>query len=56
MMCLFCHQRELEARTQIVQEMELDVVGIERTINSPSDLPTTWQSYFTTDGYVVLFL
>ena len=43
-------QKSLEDRTQVVQETELDVTGVERTINSVSDLPTTWQSYFTRDG------
>ena len=31
---------------------ELKVYGIERTINSSVDLPTTWQSYFMEDWYV----
>ena len=43
-------QKSLGDRTQVVQQTEIDVTGIERTINSVSDLPTTWQSYFSRDG------
>lgn len=43
-------QRRLEERTQTVERTELKVYGIERTINSAVDLPTTWQSYFMEDG------
>jgi len=46
--------RSLEERTQVVEETELTVVGVERTINSVSDLPTTWQVYFTKDGYELI--
>ncbi|XP_050418130.2 ciliogenesis-associated TTC17-interacting protein [Patella vulgata] len=42
----------LEERTQTVEAIELRVYGIERTINSKTDLPTTWQSYFTQDGHL----
>ncbi|XP_052817813.1 ciliogenesis-associated TTC17-interacting protein-like [Mya arenaria] len=44
--------RRLEERTQTVENTELKVYGIERTINSSIDLPTTWQSYFMKDGHL----
>lgn len=44
--------RRLEERTQTVEKTELKVYGIERTINSTIDLPTTWQSYFMKDGHL----
>ncbi|XP_013388664.1 ciliogenesis-associated TTC17-interacting protein-like [Lingula anatina] len=44
--------RALEERKQIVDNQDIVVHGIERTINSISDLPTTWQSYFTKDGHL----
>ncbi|KAL4222899.1 hypothetical protein ACF0H5_018939 [Mactra antiquata] len=44
--------RRLEERTQTVEKTELKVYGIERTINSAIDLPTTWQSYFMEDGHL----
>ncbi|XP_064613739.1 ciliogenesis-associated TTC17-interacting protein-like isoform X2 [Liolophura sinensis] len=44
--------KKLEDRTQVVDGVELKVWGIERTIHSKSDLPTTWQSYFTSDGFL----
>ena len=47
--CLFV-QRSLEERTQTIEGVELRVFGVERTINSHVDLPTTWQSYFMNDG------
>ncbi|XP_041365396.1 ciliogenesis-associated TTC17-interacting protein-like isoform X2 [Gigantopelta aegis] len=44
--------RGLNERTQTVQGVELPVIGIERTINSTVDLPTTWQSYFMSDCHL----
>ncbi|XP_064648234.1 ciliogenesis-associated TTC17-interacting protein-like [Lineus longissimus] len=44
--------KTLEERKQFVGDDDLEVVGVERTINSLSDLPTTWQSYFTLDGHL----
>ncbi|XP_025094609.1 ciliogenesis-associated TTC17-interacting protein-like isoform X2 [Pomacea canaliculata] len=44
--------RALEERTQSVEGVEIHVYGVERTINSTVDLPTTWQSYFMTDGHL----
>ena len=45
-----CVQRSLEERTQTIEGIEMRVYGVERTINSNVDLPTTWQSYFLNDG------
>ncbi|GFS27239.1 ciliogenesis-associated TTC17-interacting protein-like [Elysia marginata] len=42
----------LDERTQTVEDVELRVYGVERTINSTVDLPTTWQSYFMNDGHL----
>lgn len=44
--------RCLEERTQTVESVEMRVLGVERTINSTVDLPTTWQSYFLIDGHL----
>ncbi|CAG5116559.1 unnamed protein product, partial [Candidula unifasciata] len=44
--------KRLHERTQTVEDVELRVYGIERTIISTSDLPTTWQSYFMHDGHL----
>ncbi|KAK7110854.1 ciliogenesis-associated TTC17-interacting protein-like [Littorina saxatilis] len=44
--------RSLEERTQTIEGVELRVFGVERTINSNIDLPTTWQSYFINDGHL----
>jgi hypothetical protein len=44
--------KKLHERIQKVDEVELRVYGIERTIESKSDLPTTWQSYFLMDGHL----
>lgn len=42
----------LEERTQKIVEDEVRVIGIERTIHSKGDLPTTWQTYFLCDGHL----
>ncbi|XP_074659702.1 ciliogenesis-associated TTC17-interacting protein-like [Tubulanus polymorphus] len=44
--------KPLEERSQFVGNTELHVFGIERTINSVSDLPTSWQTYFIKDGHM----
>nr|XP_006816064.1 PREDICTED: uncharacterized protein C2orf62 homolog isoform X2 [Saccoglossus kowalevskii] len=44
--------RALEERKQTVGDHEIHVAGIERTIHSTHDLPTSWQSYFLTDGHL----
>lgn len=44
--------KNLDERTQTVEDVELRVYGIERTIHSTMDLPTTWQSYFMNDGHL----
>ncbi|XP_033116515.1 ciliogenesis-associated TTC17-interacting protein-like [Anneissia japonica] len=47
-----CHAsyRSLEDHSQMIGDTEVTVTGIERTIKSLSDLPTTWQTYFLRDG------
>ena len=50
----FATQKGLDERTQTVEDVELRVYGVERTINSTVDLPTTWQSYFMNDGYALI--
>ncbi|XP_078573296.1 ciliogenesis-associated TTC17-interacting protein-like isoform X1 [Branchiostoma floridae x Branchiostoma japonicum] len=44
--------KSLEERTETIGKEEVEVVGIERTIHSTADLPTTWQSYFLKDGHL----
>ncbi|ELU05627.1 hypothetical protein CAPTEDRAFT_229000 [Capitella teleta] len=44
--------RSLDARIQTILEKDLEVLGVERTINSSADLPTTWQSYYTKEGHL----
>ncbi|XP_070566321.1 ciliogenesis-associated TTC17-interacting protein-like [Ptychodera flava] len=44
--------RALDERKQTIGERELHVAGIERTIHSMHDLPTSWQSYFLSDGHL----
>lgn len=44
--------RSLEERTQTIESVEMRVFGVERTIDSIVDLPTTWQSYFLIDGHL----
>lgn len=44
--------KSLEERTQTIESVEVRVYGVERTINSEIDLPTTWQSYFMNDGHL----
>ncbi|KAK0070447.1 ciliogenesis-associated TTC17-interacting protein [Biomphalaria pfeifferi] len=44
--------KRLDERTQTVETVELRVFGIERTISSSVDLPTSWQSYFMKDGHL----
>lgn len=33
--------------------VEMTLIGIERTIESIGDLPTTWQIYFVQDGHMI---
>ncbi|KAL8587030.1 hypothetical protein ACOMHN_023420 [Nucella lapillus] len=44
--------RPLAERSQTVDEVELHVRGLERTIDSKIDFPITWQSYFTEKGHL----
>jgi len=43
-------KKPLDTRIVKVEGNELRVKGIERTIESISDIPTTWQIYFSADG------
>ncbi len=36
-----------------IQGEEVPVQGVERTVNSVSDIPTTWQVYFSQDGHMI---
>ena len=45
----------LDSRIIVVEDYEYHVKGIERTIESISDIPTTWQIYFSSDGLFFLF-
>ncbi|XP_076461768.1 ciliogenesis-associated TTC17-interacting protein-like [Babylonia areolata] len=47
-----CVYHSLDERTQKVEEATLKVRGVERHVESRVDLPNTWQSYFTADGYL----
>lgn len=44
--------KKLDDRIQIVDGVELQVVGLERTLTAFHDLPTTWQTYFMKDGHM----
>ncbi len=43
-------KKPLDKRRLRIDDEEIQVVGLERTIESLSDLPITWQIYFTADG------
>ncbi|XP_071959728.1 ciliogenesis-associated TTC17-interacting protein-like [Antedon mediterranea] len=47
-----CHAtyKSLDNHAQMIEDTEVTVTGIERTIQSYSDLPTTWQTCFLRDG------
>lgn len=49
-----CHvsYKRLDDRIQIVDGVELQVIGLERTITALHDLPTTWQTYYMKDGHM----
>ncbi|PIK38482.1 putative ciliogenesis-associated TTC17-interacting protein [Apostichopus japonicus] len=44
--------KNLEERHQKVGESDVTVQGIERTIHSFKGLPTSWQSYYLSDGHL----
>lgn len=44
--------KPLDSRHISIQDEEINVRGIERTIESISDISTTWQIYFTSDGHM----
>lgn len=43
-------QTALASKSQLVADEPLLVTGIQRSIESPSDLPTVWHSYFDQYG------
>lgn len=45
--------KPIDTRFIKVEEEELPVQGIERTVESVSDIPTTWQIYFSEDGHMI---
>ncbi len=45
-------KKPLDTRTIKIEGKEYNVRGIERTIESISDIPTTWHIYFTSDGHM----
>ena len=44
----------LSSRKQQIGSKELEVYGIERKLQSISDVPHTWQSYFMDDGHLTM--
>jgi len=45
--------KPLDRRTIKIKDETYDIVGIERTIESSNDVPTSWQMYFSNDGHIV---
>ncbi|KAF6768833.1 hypothetical protein AHF37_08063 [Paragonimus kellicotti] len=45
---------DLGDRNIVLKGEEINVFGIERTLQSSLTLPTSWQMYFMTDGHLVL--
>ncbi|XP_006636372.2 ciliogenesis-associated TTC17-interacting protein [Lepisosteus oculatus] len=44
--------KELGVKNQTVEKEGTEVFGIERTVQSEDDIPTTWHSYFLSDGHL----
>lgn len=42
--------KPIDTRIIMIENEEFAVQGIERTVESVSDIPTTWQIYFMQDG------
>ncbi|CAF0970059.1 unnamed protein product [Brachionus calyciflorus] len=45
--------RPLDTRRITIEDDEMNIKGIERTIEFVSDIPTTWQIYFSQDGHMI---
>ena len=50
--CLVSY-KVIDRRTIKIGGDEIGVQGVERTVESVSDIPTTWQIYFTKDGHMI---
>ncbi len=46
-------QKPLDKRNLKIKDETYDIIGLERTVESTSELPTTWQIYFTMDGHMI---
>nr|XP_039255258.1 ciliogenesis-associated TTC17-interacting protein-like [Styela clava] len=46
--------KALQERTQKVGKKEITAKGIERNLQSASDLPSTWQSFYMDDGHLTM--
>lgn len=45
--------KPIDTRCIMIENEEFSVQGVERTVDSVSDIPTTWQVYFSHDGHMV---
>lgn len=45
--------KPIDTRIIMIENEEFAVQGIERTVESVSDIPTTWQIYFMQDGHMI---
>lgn len=45
-----CGQGELGPKQMEVDGQMIEVFGVERTVHSVDESPTTWQCYFLDDG------
>ena len=39
-----------------IQNVTLETIGIERSVDNKDEQPTTWRIYFLSDGYVEKFI
>lgn len=46
-------KKPLDKRVIKIEDENFEIVGIERSLESISEIPTTWQMYFTIDGHMV---
>lgn len=49
----FSLQKLLDKRNLNIKDVNYEIIGLERHIESLSEIPTTWQMYFTNDGYFI---
>ncbi len=50
--CLVAY-KPIDTRVISIQGDDVAVQGVERTVESVSDIPTTWQVYFSQDGHMI---